>query len=164
MSGPELVVFSLLGLAGVGSAVAVVSGKDLFRSTLFFGSFLLSVAGLYFTLEASFVGIMQIFVYVGGVVVMILFGIMLTQQEGARLNASLERRLTVAGPVALLAGILIAAIMTTSFKTVREVPGVDIATLGKLFTNDYVLPFEIVSVLLLAALVGAVVVAKEREK
>lgn len=162
MSGVELVLFTIFALAGAASALAVVLGRDLFRSTIFFGLFLLVVAGLYFILEAPFVGIMQVFVYVGGVVVMILFGIMLTGRH-ARLNASVRRGLTAAGAVALFTGILIASAALSTFRTTRGVAEVVPATIGRLFVEDFVLPFELVSVVLLAALIGAIIVAKERE-
>ncbi len=161
MSALEQAIFAVLAFAGVACAVAVVTGRDIFRSTLFFGGFLLSVAGLYFALSAGFVGIMQVFVYVGGVVVMMLFGIMLTERRGA-LSSSLDRRLTVLGPVVLLVLVVIAAIVNTTFRVVNVSLETAVGELGKLFVGQYVLPFEIVSVLLLAALVGAIILAKER--
>lgn len=161
MSALEQAIFAILALAGIACAVAVVTGRDIFRSTLFFGGFLLAVAGLYFALSASFVGIMQVFVYVGGVVIMILFGIMLTERNGA-LSSSLDRRLTVLGPVILLVLVLIAAIVNTAFGVANVSPETAAGELGKLFVGQYALPFEIVSVLLLAALVGAIILAKER--
>lgn len=164
MSMLQQVFIVLLSLAGVLSALAVVLGRDLFRSTLFFGAFLLVVSGLYFTLEASFIGIMQVFVYVGGVVVMILFGIMLTGRKGVQMSATAGRRVYVLAPVALLTGTMFLAIAKSALPITRELPEIAVGELGKLFMGKYVLPFEVVSVLLLAAVVGAVVVAKEREQ
>lgn len=163
MSALDQALFAVLSLAGIACAIAVVTGRDIFRSTLFFGGFLLAVAGLYFTLSASLVGIMQVFVYVGGVVVMILFGIMLTERKGA-LSSSLDRRLTALGPVALLVMVLIAAISNTAFRIANVASETAPGELGRMFVGQYALPFEIVSVLLLAALVGAIILAKEREK
>ncbi|MHB0976565.1 MAG: NADH-quinone oxidoreductase subunit J family protein [Candidatus Aquicultorales bacterium] len=164
MSLLEQAIFILLGLAGIGSALAVVTGRNLFRSTLFFGVFLLAVASLYFVLEAAFVGIMQVFVYVGGVVVMILFGIMLTQRDGVRTDVPLGRRLVVAAPVVMLVGLMVGATVMSAFRTTEDVTEVAVTTIGRLFVNEYVLPFEMVSIVLLAALIGAIAVAKEREE
>ncbi len=100
----EQAVVVLLSLAGVGSGIGRRHGKDLFRSTLFFGAFLVVMSGLYFSLEASFIAIMQIFVYVGGVVVMILFGIMLTGRDGVQLSAVGGRRAAVLLPVLMFGG------------------------------------------------------------
>lgn len=164
MSPFEQAIVVLLSLAGVGSALAVVLGRDLFRSTLFFGAFLLVMSGLYFSLEASFIAIMQVFVYVGGVVVMILFGIMLTDRKGVQMNATAGRRALLAVPVIAFTGTMFLAITKSALPITRELPEVALGELGKLFMGKYVLPFEVVSVLLLAAVIGAVVVAKEREQ
>ncbi|MDI6816811.1 MAG: NADH-quinone oxidoreductase subunit J, partial [Actinomycetota bacterium] len=85
------VIFFALAILAVSSAVLVVTGRNLFHAAMFLGLYLLSIAGYYFLLKADLVGMMQVFVYVGGVVVVLLFGIMLTAQlTNVRLTSAME--------------------------------------------------------------------------
>lgn len=164
---PEIarVMFVVLGAMSVGSAVAVVAGRNLFRNILFFGVFLLTIAGFFFLLEADFVALVQIFVYAGGVVVMLLFGIMLTSRiTDQTVRQTNEQQGFALVSAALLAALLVAVLLTTQFpEGSGAAPATTTALIGKLFLTDYLLPFELISVLLLAALVGALVGARGDE-
>src|SRR3990172_5618535 len=88
-----LPIFVMLAVIAITSAILVVVGRNLFHAAMFLGLHLLSIAGFFFLLEADFAGIMQVFVYVGGVIVVLLFGVMLTSQmTNVRLVSALQQR------------------------------------------------------------------------
>ncbi|MBE0447517.1 MAG: NADH-quinone oxidoreductase subunit J [Actinobacteria bacterium] len=160
----SLVIFLALAAMAIISSLMVVVGRNLFNAAMFLGAYLLVIAGFYFLLSAELVGIMQVFVYVGGVVVVLLFGIMLTSQMiNVRLVSALQQRVLTLVVVAALVGLLVSIFSKTSFYYISsaEAPRDSISLIGKLFMTDYVLPFEVISVLLLAALIGAVIIARE---
>ncbi|MDP2211240.1 MAG: NADH-quinone oxidoreductase subunit J [Candidatus Aquicultor sp.] len=157
------VIFFALAILAVSSAVLVVTGRNLFHAAMFLGLYLLSIAGYYFLLKADLVGMMQVFVYVGGVVVVLLFGIMLTAQlTNVRLTSALEQRWVTIVSLVSLVGLLVFVAKDTVFKVSQLSPVEDTTSfIGKMFMTDYILPFEVISVLLLAALIGAVIIARE---
>lgn len=159
-------MFIIAAVVAIVSALRVVLGRNLFHACMFLGLFLLFISAFYFLLGADLVGIMQVFVYVGGVVVVLLFGIMLTAQiTDIRLVSGIEQRiftlLSVAALVALIAGVALKAKFPAPVGTP---PKDSLAFTGKLFMTNYILPFEIISILLLAALIGAVIVARQEGK
>lgn len=166
-TNPVTAIFWLLALSTMGSAVFVVSTRNIvhaaFALVLTFGG----VAGLYFFLAADFVAAVQLIVYVGGILVLILFAVMLsTRVEGEVKEASrinLGRGLFVG---VLLLGAL--GWMISRLGVTAETNGLgaesfvfSTAKIGTLILGKYLLPFEVVSVLLLAALIGAVVIARK---
>ncbi|MBS3908721.1 MAG: NADH-quinone oxidoreductase subunit J [Actinobacteria bacterium] len=157
------VIFFALAVLAVGSGVLVVTGRNLFHAAMFLGLYLLSIAGYFFLLNADFIGIMQVFVYVGGVVVVLLFGIMLTAQlTNVRLTSAMEQRWVTIVSLVGLVGLLVFVIKDTVFRISALAPVEDtISFIGRMFMTDYILPFEVISVLLLAALIGAVIIARE---
>lgn len=162
----DAVIFYALAALAIVSAILVVTGRNLFHAAMFLGAYLMSVAGYYFLLDADLVGIMQVFVYVGGVVVVLLFGIMLTSQiTNVRLVSAMKQRIFTFLAVAGFVGILASVFTKTAFNIVTEAAPKDtVALAGKLFMTDYVLPFEVISVLLLAALIGAIIIARQEDK
>lgn len=162
----SMVIFLALAAMAVVTAVMVVTGRNLFYSAMFLGAYLLVISGFYFLLNADLVGILQIFVYVGGVIVVLLFGIMLTSQiTNVRLVSGMEQRGVTVLAVAALAGLMIFVAKDAMFRVSQLAPAKDTTALvGKLFMTDYILPFEVISILLLAALVGAVIIARQEER
>jgi len=159
----SLVIFFALAAMAVASAIMVVTGRNLFHAAMFLGAHLLSIAGFYFLLNAELVGILQVFVYVGGVVVVVLFGIMLTAQiTNVRLTSAMEQRWVTVVSLIGLVGLLAFVVRDTVFRISEMAPVEDTTSfIGRLFMTDYILPFEVISILLLAALIGAVVIARE---
>lgn len=162
----EQFIFFAAATIAIISAVFVVTGRNLFHASMFLGLHLLFVSAFYFLLSADLIGIMQVFVYVGGVIVVLLFGVMLTSQmTNVRLVSALEQRGLVLVSVGVLVVLMASVIIRTSFNISKEVPSEDtISLIGKLFMTDYILPFEVISILLLAALIGAVIVARQEGK
>lgn len=141
-----------------------VSARGLFRSAIYLLVALVNVAALYFLLNYEFIAAVQVVVYVGGIVVLILFSLFLTQQTRSNLPLPDSRSvlLAVAG-CAGSAGVVLLILSQQKFQVAvsQTVPGVrdigmQMLSLGK---NGYVLPFEAISVLLLAAMIGCIVVA-----
>lgn len=154
-------------LAGVtlGSAVLTVTLRNLYHCALCLALCLVGVAGLYVVLSAEFIAAAQVLIYVGAVTVLILFAVMMTERiTGARGQAASQQRgLALLASVAL-AACLIGLVQTTSWSTAaaQAPPPSDTSLiLGRELLTTFLIPFEVASVVLLTALVGAVVLAKE---
>ena len=167
MSAVE-VVFLLLSLIAVGSALLVVSTSNLVHAALWLVVTLGSVAGIYLVLAAEFVAWVQILIYVGAVVVLLLFALMLTKAPTGPQPDLNVRQAAPAAVVALLVAGLLGATVVAGFNDVHldlDDPLVGSATAtGETVFKAWVLPFEVLSVLLLAALVGAIVLSKRGER
>ncbi|MEK6646967.1 MAG: NADH-quinone oxidoreductase subunit J [Candidatus Firestonebacteria bacterium] len=153
-------MFLILAIIALISAMLVVSLKNIMHCALFLGVFLLTVAGIFILLSADFLGIIQILLYVGGILILILFAIMLTARISSKLIKEANEQKGIAFFVCtiLLAAILLVLRSTTfSVKNVFFTP-VDgtVAEIGKLLFTTYVLPFEVASIVLLVALIGSI--------
>ena len=124
---------------------------------------LFGIAGLYVLLGADFIGVIQVIVYIGGILVLIIFGVMMTQR-GKLLPLSIQLPGKVFG--AVLTGVILAALLLVATRSLWPVAVVlgetqpTSAAIGDLLLGQYLIPFEIASVLLLAALVGAVLIVR----
>tara|TARA_B100000953_G_scaffold125091_1_gene103191 strand:- start:861 stop:1406 length:546 start_codon:yes stop_codon:yes gene_type:complete len=156
------VAFGVLALAMVAAALRMVTTRNVVHAALYLVVVLAGVAGMFILLGAEFVGVTQVLVYIGAIVVLFLFGIMLTKGSfGEDDGVTGERRL-VAGLVGLLVFGVMAAALVESFEDAelsRSGPSTTAELADSIF-SDYIVPFEAVSVLLLAALIGAIVVAR----
>ena len=163
MTGYE-VVFTLLGVVTLGSAALVVTSRNVVRAALWLVVALGALAGCYLVLTAELVAVVQLLIYVGAVVVLLLFAVMFTRAPiGAADDLDTGNR-PVAAVVALAtAGLLIALLVDAfhaAYVDVRTAAPGSAATIGGAVFRTWVLPFEVVSVLLLAALVGAIVLSR----
>ncbi|RVX46673.1 NADH-quinone oxidoreductase subunit J [Nonomuraea polychroma] len=161
-TGQEI-VFLLLGAVVVGSALLVVTTKQLVHAALWLVVCFGALAGCYLVLTAEFVAWVQVLIYVGAVVVLLLFGIMLTRAPIGR-SADLDsgNRL-VSALVALATAAILVTVVIDGFRTAYTplTPGPGAAKeLGASVFATWVLPFEALSVLLLAALIGAIVLSR----
>jgi NADH-quinone oxidoreductase subunit J len=156
------VVFWVLAVIMIGAALRVVTSRNVVHAALYLVGTLMTAAALYILLFAEFVAWVQVLVYVGAIVVLMLFGLMLTRAPIGSANFDNNQRLLAA----VCAG---AVFVVTSFILVTTFEGKTISftaadprttSLGDAIFSAYVLPFEVVSMLLLAALVGAVVIAR----
>ena len=156
------VAFGVMALAMVVAALRMVTTHNVVHAALYLVVVLAGVAGMFILLGAEFVGVTQVLVYIGAIVVLFLFGIMLTKGSfGEDDGVTGERRL-VAGLVGLLVFGVMAAALVESFEDAelsRSGPSTTAELADSIF-SDYIVPFEAVSVLLLAALIGAIVVAR----
>ncbi|MEU4540602.1 NADH-quinone oxidoreductase subunit J [Streptosporangium sp. NPDC023825] len=161
-TGQEI-VFLLLGAVAVGSALLVVTTRQLVHAALWLVVCFGALAGCYLVLTAEFVAWVQVLIYVGAIVVLLLFGIMLTRAPIGR-SADLD---SPNRPTAAIVAIATAAVLVTvvvdGFRMayVQLEPGGGSASeLGSSIFRNWVLPFEALSVLLLAALIGAIVLSR----
>ncbi|MEN9203767.1 MAG: NADH-quinone oxidoreductase subunit J [Thermostichus sp. DG02_2_bins_29] len=160
--GAQLVTFAVLSLMAIGFALGVVWAPNIVYSGFLLGGVFLSMAGLYLLLNADFVAAAQVLIYVGAVNVLILFAIMLVNR---RYNfAPLKLGWLRNGVTAVVCLGLFALLATMAFDTPWELqpiqPLSSVLVMGGHFFSDYLLPFELASVLLLMALIGAIVLAR----
>lgn len=157
------IVFFVLAAISVVCALAAVTKKNLFHSALFFGFFLLAIAGLYLVLAADFVAMTQIFVYVGGVVVLISFAVMLTSRiaEASQQQISEQREASLVGATILMGVMLLVVNQGVSVMRTGLSKGIGASQIGRALLTSYALPFEIVALLLLVAMVAAILMARE---
>jgi len=164
MSGTSI-IFYLLAAMTIGCGVIAVSTRQIFRAAISLLFSLVGVAGIYFWMDYQFIAAVQIVVYVGGIVVLIIFSIFLTQQSGEKLPIQkLGRKLFSLLAVFCGFALTIVQIFQHTFtKTTAAPVGVTVRNIGEeliaMDKNGYALPFEVVSMLLLAALIGCIVIA-----
>jgi NADH-quinone oxidoreductase subunit J len=164
MNASDIIFYAIASFI-LGTALLAVTTRKIFRSAIWLLSSLIGVAALYFWMQVEFIAAVQIIVYVGGIVVLIIFSIFLTHQSGSEMARPMRNRMIFS---------ILAAIFGFAFSwnLIREYgfrpPGalpfrVNVADIGTqmLSTKSYgfVLPFEVVSMLLLAAMVGCIVIA-----
>jgi NADH-quinone oxidoreductase subunit J len=162
VTGQE-VVFVPLGAVAVGAGVLVVTTRQMVHAALWLVVTLGALAGCYLVLTAEFVAWVQVLIYVGAVVVLLLFGIMLTRAPIGR-SADLDsgNRWVGLGVALATAGVLV-TVVVRGFRTAYAPlkPGAGSAQeMGAGVFRTWVLPFEVLSVLLLAALIGAIVLSR----
>lgn len=163
----ELVVFLILAAAAVVSAILVITRKNPVTSVLYLVFNFFIIAILYLFLRAQFIAIIQITVYAGAIMVLFLFVIMLLNLgEDKLLKWKLNSKRTIASLIGL---VLLAEILyyVANFVSASNLaPGSEsmgtVGSIGKILYNNYLFPFEITSILLLAAMVGAIFLAKKR--
>jgi NADH:ubiquinone oxidoreductase subunit 6 (subunit J) len=173
------VLFGLSALLTVGCAIAVLVTKNLMHSCIFLLGSLIGIAGLYATLGADFVAVTQVMVYVGGVVILMLFAVMLTGGKDfvSRAQNLLGLAPSMGNKWTYTIGLLVSLVfILTNVQLVISINKVipartftnefesTVSQLGHLLVKDHVLAFELSSVLLLGALVGAAIIARPRKR
>ncbi len=158
--------FAVVAVIGSISAVAVVTARNVVHAALYLVVTLASVGVTFILLGAEFLGWVQILIYVGAIVILFLFGLMLTKAPIGR--DTLDNQHTWVGAIVglgMFAGLVF--LIDDAFPVADAVAGEPVAgtteSIGRSIFTDYVLPFEAVSFLLLAALIGAIVLARKDE-
>lgn len=171
------VAFWIIALSAIGSSIAVVQTRDLFRAALFLAAAFLSIAGLFVLLRAEFLAVVQVLIYVGAISVLIIFAVLTTRDVE---HGNPSNMLRIPAAILALLFLVVASItmlntdwnllsesdaVTTGYTTLGEgetgdeVPN-PIPRIAELLLQDYVLVFEVASVLLLATIVGALVLVR----
>ncbi|WP_409343739.1 NADH-quinone oxidoreductase subunit J [Paenibacillus sp. MBLB4367] len=165
-SGSNLVFF-VFAILAIGGAIFMLSFTRVIHMVLALALTFLSLGGLYVLLEAEFVAFVQVLIYAGAISILMIFGIMMTKHQGEEEEPRrpVHSILTGVGALALF-GILFYAIQQATFPSTGGFdPGEDnTLEIGKLLFNVHVIPFELVSVLLTVAFIGAIVIAKREEE
>ena len=157
----SLVLFYIAGAITLGGALGVVMARNIVYAALGLLASLIGVAGLFLLAFAEFLALVQILIYGGAIVVVILFTLMLTRIEDfERLSDNVQWPVAAIVGAAVF-GLLAASVMLTSVRTVpREQGVVEFVSLGRTLFVDWAVPFEVASLVLLVALIGAVVMVR----
>ena len=156
--------FALITLAAGG---IVVFSRNIIYSAFSLLLAFFGVAGIYVLLAADFIAVAQIMIYVGGIMVLILFGVMLTNKVvDVDVKTGVLQTIPASIIVSVAAGALCGVFYITDWRvfTGMPVPETTAPKLGEMFLTTYLLPFEIISVVLLVALIGAVLIARKDKK
>jgi NADH-quinone oxidoreductase subunit J len=161
------IIFYLFTAITLGAACVVVFSRNIVRSAfaLLFAFF--GVAGIYVFLLADFIAITQLLIYVGGILVLILFGVMLTsRQTNVDIKSGTLQMLPAVIIVAALLGTLTVILWSTEWNVSPQLLAIESTApqIGELLLTKYLLPFEIASVILLVALIGAAMIARREKK
>ncbi len=159
------IIFYLISAFILGTGLLAVTTRKIFRSAIWLLFSLVGIAALFFWLQLEFIAAVQIIVYVGGIVVLIIFSIFLTQKAGNEMAKPVLIRSIFAAVVVLLGFILSYSLISQyDFQPASNQPlNANVNNIGTHLLNTtqhgYVLPFELVSILLLAAMIGCIVIA-----
>ena len=160
----NLAVFLLFAVLAVTAAVLVVVQKNVMHSVLYLALTVLATAGVFFTLQAEYLGAIQILVYGGGIVVLYIFVIIIVNLKEAvsERRPLLPKLVLIAVPVAV--GVEVAyLLLSKGFPAVEaRGEGLGFEALAETLFGSYLFPFELASVLLLAVLVGAIIIARRK--
>ena len=161
--GFHLAFWSLAAMT-IGGATMIIFCRNLIHAVIWMVIAMLGIAGLYLTLSADFIAVVQVLIYVGAISVLMLFAIMLTPRA-ERDNAEGSLRIPAIAAAFLLAVAMVYVAIDTDWGAVQGAPVAEQARIiGESLINEYVLPFEIGAVLLTAALVGAIALAREDDE
>ena len=156
-------IFYFFAFVTLTSAAVVVFSRNIIYSAFSLLFTFFGVAGIYVLLNADFLAVAQLLIYVGGILVLLLFGVMLTNKViNVEMKTGTLQTIPASIIVAMTAGSLCGVFYVTDWKIVRSVPTMATTTnsLGEMFMTTYALPFEVASVVLLVALVGAAMIAR----
>ena len=156
------ILFYVFSFLIIGSASIMVFSKNIVHSAFALMFTLIGIAAIYVLLYADFLAATQLLVYVGGILILILFGVMLTSQESTKLNfRTVTVNVVPASILSLGALILLIYVLTTTQWAPGNpgIPGETVGALGTMLMSVYLLPFIIVGVLLLIAIIGSILMA-----
>lgn len=161
----EKLIFYILAVIMVASAIAAVSSRKMLRSVVYLLFVLIGAAGLYFQMDYNFLAAIQLTVYAGGIVVLIIFSVLLIQHIEMELEVAGKSRQALSVLLCLLGlSIFLATLYAHPFEAAGISTTTTTAEIGRALLSfekeGFILPFEVISVLLLSAMIGAIVIAK----
>ena len=161
----EVVAFWCLSLVLVGSALAVVLAKNLFHAVLWLALALTGTAGVFLLLDAEFLAAVQLLLYAGGIVTIVVFAIVVTERLVGERISQTSRRIAGGAVVSIaLVALIVSAVMQQPLADVRAPMADDLTRLiGDTVLTRFVLPFELLALLMLAALMGAIYFARPED-
>lgn len=161
----EKYIFYILAFIIIAFAIASVSSKKMLRSVMYLLFVLMGIAGIYFLIDYNFLAAVQLAVYAGGVVVLLIFSVMLIHHIEMELELAKRSKQLLVGVGCLIGlGLFLTTIYSYDFTVVENYNSTTTEDIGlKLLSygeGGFILPFEVISVLLLAAMIGAIIIAK----
>lgn len=164
----QTIVFIILAVTICVCSVLAITTKRILRSATYLLFVLFATAGIYFQLNYSFLGAVQLLIYAGGITILYVFSILLTSSDGDKAEP-LGKGKFIAGLSATLAGLAVCLFVIFKHKflpSVFQTGELDIQTIGHALMGagkyQYILPFEVISILLLACIVGGIMIARKR--
>ncbi|WKK66616.1 NADH-quinone oxidoreductase subunit J family protein [Lutimonas zeaxanthinifaciens] len=161
----ERIVFYLIALIMIVFAIKAVSSRKMLRAVIYLLFVLIGIAGIYFLVDYAFMAAIQLAVYAGGVIVLIIFSVLLVHHIELRLEVSKLSQRVLAGLLSL-SGLTVTlyTIFTFDFNPVENTNSIEVYDIGhgmlSYKAGGFILPFEVISVLLVAVMIGAIVIAK----
>jgi NADH:ubiquinone oxidoreductase subunit 6 (subunit J) len=161
----EQITFAGLAIVLVGSALAVVLSKNLFHAVLWLALALTGTAGVFLTLDAEFLAAVQLLLYAGGIITIVVFAIVVTERlVGERITQTNMRIGGGALIAAVLLGFIVSVVRRSPLPATRpEMPGDLTRVLGQAVLTRYVLPFELLAVVMLVGMLGAIYFARPED-
>ena len=164
----ERIIFYILALIMIVFAIASVSSKKMLRSVIYLLFVLCGIAGLYFLIDYNFLAAIQLTVYAGGIIVLIIFSVVLVHHIEMELELAKRSKQILVGLACLIGlGIFLTTIYSHTFNVVENSITTTVEDIGlgllSYETGGFILPFEVISILLLASMIGAIVIAKGKK-
>lgn len=161
----EKIVFYILALIMIVAAIASVTSRQMLRSVIYLLFVLIGVAGIYFLIDYNFLAAVQLTVYAGGIIVLVIFSVLLVHHIDMELEmAKLSKKILAALACLIGLGIFLFTIYSTDFIVVENYKSTTVEDIGmgllSYEAGGFILPFEVISVLLLAAMIGAIIIGK----
>ncbi len=165
----EKILFYILAFIAVFSAFLTVTTEKVYRAVLYLLFVLLSIAGIYFMMQYDFIGAVQLSLYAGGIMVLFIYTVMLTEKPGEPIRKiALFRRIIAGATVFSLMVLALWAIWNYDFPVSDQTHAITVEEVGRAMLNygegGFILPFEVISVLLLAVMIAAIVLAKNKKQ
>lgn len=164
----QTIVFIILAVVICVCSILAITTKRILRSATYLLFVLFATAGIYFQLNYSFLGAVQLLIYAGGITILYVFSILLTSSDGDKAEP-LKKGKMIAGLVSTLAGLAICLFVIIKhkfFPSVFQTGELEVRTIGEALMGtekfQYLLPFEVISILLLACIVGGIMIARKR--
>lgn len=159
-----LIIFAFFSFLALLSAILVIVRKNIMHSVLYLAFAVLATSGIFFSLQAEYLGAIQVLVYAGGIVVLYIFVIIIVNlHEMQTEKRKLFPKFFIYGMPILLMGEIIWAFLKNQITFAAGDPkGLEVKPLAEMLLSTYIIPFEIASVLLLAVLIGAIIVARRK--
>ena len=161
----EKIVFYILALIMIVFAIASVTSRQMLRSVIYLLFVLIGVAGIYFLIDYNFLAAVQLTVYAGGIIVLVIFSVLLVHHIEMELEMAKLSKKLLTGLVCLIGlGAFLATIYSTDFIVVENYKSTTVEDIGmgllSYEAGGFILPFEVISILLLAAMIGAIIIGK----
>lgn len=161
----EKIIFYILALIMIVFAIASVTSRQMLRSVIYLLFVLIGIAGIYFLIDYNFLAAVQLTVYAGGIIVLVIFSVLLVHHIEMELEMAKLSKKILTGLVCLIGlGVFLTVIYTTDFAVVENSKTTNVEDIGRGLLSyeagGFILPFEVISILLLAAMIGAIIIGK----
>ncbi|MBT8307589.1 MAG: NADH-quinone oxidoreductase subunit J [Maribacter sp.] len=164
----ERIIFYVLAVIMIVFAIASVTSRKMLRSVIYLLFVLCGIAGIYFLIDYNFLAAIQLTVYAGGIIVLIIFSVLLVHHIEMELEiAKISKQILTSIACLLGLGLFLTTIYSYEFKVVENTLTTTTSDIGAALLSygagGFILPFEVISVLLLAAMIGAIIIAKGKK-